>query len=237
MWSSCVWALVALFAIVVPVRADVILTSTNLNDALKNLERVQQQIAAAPAGKKADAQCQLGLEAEALAELMSDEVAAHGMDQKALLDLALQRTKEMGIGIAYSREKRKFMYDNAAFREAIEDDPKGPRAVDARFKVLEGEFFRSDGTNAAEIAASVERKRAFLRDSPKYQAAVEVHMMLAVDYRDLTRLAQASNDTAAFARYRDLARAELRLIPRQYPGTEQAKIATEMLKRFNEQFR
>ncbi len=220
-----------------PASADVILTAAGLNDALKNMERFQQQIAAAPAGTKAEPQFLLGMQAEALAELLNDEVAAHGMDEKALIDLALQRTKEMGIAIAYDRDKRKFFYDLAAFRQALEDAPQGARAADARFKLLEGEFFKATGTDARAIEAGVGRKQAFLREYPRFAANVEVHMMLAVDYRDLTRLALEAKDKAAYAKYRALTRTELQLIPRRFPKAEQAEIARRMLERFDEQFK
>ncbi len=217
-------------------RADVILTTTNLNESLKTMERLRQQIGSAPAGSRADLLFQIGLEGEALAELMSDEVIAHGMDQKPLLDLGLARTKAIGVGIAWDREKRKFLYDGAAFRQALEDAPNGTRAADATFKVIEGEFFRSTGKNVTEVLAAARRKEAFIKAYPRHARLPDVNLMLGIDLRDLARLYQELKDRPHFARYRDRARTQLRLVSRRYPGAEQGKVATEMLKRFDAEF-
>ncbi len=217
-------------------RADVILTTTNLNDALKKLERLRQQIGGVPAGTRAEPLFQLGLEGEALAELMSDEVIAHGMDQKPLLDLGLARTKEIGVGIAWDRDKRKFLYDGAAFRQALDDAPSGPRVADATFKVIEGEFFRSTGKDVTEVLAASRRKEAFLRQYPRHARLADVHLMLGIDLRDLTRLYSDLGDRRNALACRDRARTQLRLVSRRYAGAEQGKVATEMLERFKAEF-
>lgn len=217
--------------------ADVFLTSENLNDALKAMGRLRQQIAKATPAERAEATFLLGLEADSLATLMSDEVIAHGNQEQLLLDLALERTKELSVAIAYNREKRKFFYDGAAFRDYLTMAPGGPQAARATFKVIEGEFYQSVGTDTPAILEAAEKKTAFLARYPKFELNAEVELMLAIDYRDLFRLYDDAGDTAKRNQYRDLVRRQYRTVTRKYPRTEQADAAAKLLARFEEQLR
>src|SRR5207237_436261 len=88
-------------------RADVIMTSAGLNTTLKTMERLERQMADGSAAPQAEAIFQLAAEADALASLLNAEVESHGMEQRELIDLALSRTKALGIVIAYNRDKKK----------------------------------------------------------------------------------------------------------------------------------
>jgi TolA-binding protein len=219
------------------VSADIILSATALNDALKKMQRLRQTIDGGAGPARVEALFALGVEADALTTLINDEVAAHGSQEKALIDLAMSRTREIGVAIAYSSSKKKFFYDNAAFREYLAAAPRGKSAEPAAFKLIEGDFFQSEGTDAAAITGAAERKRTFLRQYPASPGAVEVHLMLAVDYRDLYRHYDAAGDVANRDRYRDLTRRQLRLLMKTYPKAEQAEIARRMLERFEAQLR
>lgn len=219
------------------VRADVFLTSQNLNDALKSMGRLRQQATNGTLAERAEASFMMGMEAEALATLMSDEVIAHGNQEQLLLDLALERTKELGVAISYSREKRKFFYDGAAFRDYLTMAPDGPQAAKAGFKVLEGEFYQSSGTDPKAILDAAAKKAQFLKKYPTFELNAEVNLMLAIDYRDLYRHYDEAGDTANRRKYRDLVRTQYRLVSRRYPGTEQGDAATKLLARFEEQLR
>jgi hypothetical protein len=226
--------LLALASTVVRIEADVILTAENLNSSLKKMERLQQQTAGT-ATERSDAVFALGLEGDALATLLSDEVIAHGMQEKPLIDLALARTKELGVAITYNREKRKFFYDGAGFRRYLEMAPAGRHAAQASFKMLEGDFYQSTAGDIDRVLAAAERKKAFLARYPKFQLNVEVTLMLAIDYRDLFLHYDAREDGKNRTRYRDLVRQQFRLVMRRFPGTEQADIARKLLQRFDEQ--
>jgi hypothetical protein len=220
----------------VSLRADVILTAQNLNDALKNMARFRKQIASGTAEAQAEAVFGLGVEAEMLATLLSDEVIAHGDQEKALIDLALERTREMAIAIAYSREKQRFFYDAAAFRDYLTRAPKGPRAVLARFKVIESEFYQSAGSDLAAVLNAARSKTDFLAANPKFELNREVHLMLAIDYRDLYRLYGEHGNAVKRQEYGELVRREYRTILRRFPGTEEADIAGKLLARFDKEF-
>jgi hypothetical protein len=217
--------------------ADVILSAAALNDALKKMERLTQTIAKSDGAAAATAWFDLGVEADALTTLFNDEVAAHGSQEKALIDLGLSRTRELGVAIAYSSPKKKFFYDNAAFSKYLTLQPKGAKAADATFKLIEGDFFQGDPSDNARILNAVERKRAFLKQFRSYAGAVEVHLMLSVDYRDLYRHYRSAGPRAEADRYRDLTRQQLRLLMKSYPDAEQAEIARRMLARFDDELR
>ena len=84
----------------------------------------------------ADALFALGEEANALALLMSREVAAHGQQQQGLLELALTRTSALGVDITWSSGHQRYFYDGAAFRRYLELAPESPDAVFIR-KMIE----------------------------------------------------------------------------------------------------
>jgi hypothetical protein len=227
----------SLAAMTATLSADVILSAAALNDALKKMERLAQTIAKSNGAGKSAAWFDLGVEADALTTLFNEEVAAHGSQEKALIDLGLSRTRELGVAIAYDGPKKKFFYDNAAFREYLALQPKGAKAAAATFKLIEGEFFQGTATDTARILQAVERKRAFLKQYRSFPDAVEVHLMLSVDYRDLYRQYKTTGPVGQRDRYRDLTRQELRLLMKSYPDAEQADIARRMLARFEDELR
>lgn len=217
--------------------ADVILSAANLNDALKKMERIRQSLPGAAGTGAAELRLQLAVEADALTTLINDEVAEHGSQEKALIDLGLRRTRELGVSITYDAPKKKFFYDGAGFREYLEAQPKGPHAAGAHFKLIELDFFRGTGSDTAALEAAAARKQQFVRQHASYPNTPEVHLMLAVDYRDLHRLHKSAGRTAETTRYRDLTRQQLRLLMRAFPDAEQAEIARRMLQRFDEELR
>jgi len=168
---------------------------------------------------------------------MNDEVESHGMEQRELIDLALSRTNELGIAIAYNRGKKKFFYDGALFQQYLAAAPRGPHAADAQFTLIAYQFYQSDGTDVRQLLSGAEAKKTFLARYPRFKANAELSLYLAIDYRDAYRHYRDVNDTTAAEKYRLLTRAEYRRIARQYPGTEQASSARKLLQRFDDEAR
>src|SRR5204863_1617463 len=168
-------------------RADVIMSASGLNATLKAMENLKQQTAAEANPQRDEALFQLGAEADGLASVMNREVESHGMQERELLDLALGRTKELGVGVAYNREKKKFFYDGAAFAEYLKDAPHGTHAAAAEFKLLSYQFYQSTGTDLAATIAAADAKQRFLARYPKFSENAELRLYLAVDYRDISR--------------------------------------------------
>ena len=213
----------AALAVATLAHADVIMSAAGLNTTLKTMERLTREGGAQP---KFD----LGVEADALGSLMNQEVESHGMQERELLDLALSRTKELGIGIAYNREKKKFFYDGAAFAEYLKEAPRGAHAAAAEFKLLSYRFYQSTGTDLTATLAAADAKQRFLARYPKFSENAELRLYLAVDYRDVSRQYHDAGDAANVGKYRRLARAECERITRSYPRTDQADAAQQILR-------
>jgi len=233
----CLLAMTAVVAVVGGLWADVILSAEGLSTALKKMERLQQQIAEGPAKERDAALFQLGIEGHTLATLLNDEVAAHGSQEKGLIDLGLKRARETGVEIAYNKEKQQFFYDGAAFERYLSEFPRGERAPEAAFWLLENEFYQSSPQAPEALVAASENKKAFLRRYPRFAAAADVNVFLAIDYRDLYRYHRSKGDAAQRDRFRELARAQFKSVVKRFPGTEPAKIADEILRRFEAELR
>jgi hypothetical protein len=218
-------------------RADVIMTAAGLNATLKTMERLTGQAASGPDPQRAESTFQLAVQADALAALMNDEVASHGMEQRELIDLALNRTTELGIAIAYNRDKKKFFYDGAAFRRYLTAAPRGIHAANAEFTLLAYQFYQSEGIDLQQLLTAVEAKKRFLARYPAFTGNAELRLYLAVDYRDVYRRYRDANDAAGAATFRSLTRGEYQRIVRDYPGTEQAQSARQLLRRFDDEAR
>jgi hypothetical protein len=230
---SAMWTAAALLVASLA-HADVIMSAPALNATLKAMERltreIDQRAGEGPRERVREATFRLGVEADALASLMNREVESHGMQERELLDLALSRTKELGVAIAYNREKKKFFYDGAAFTEYLKDSPRGTHAAAAEFMLLSYQFYQTTTPDIAALTAAADAKQRFLTRYPRFSDNAEVRLYLAVDYRDLSRQYRAAGDTAGAGKYQRLSRAECQRILRLYPGTEQATAARQILR-------
>ncbi len=226
-------AVAAVVLIAAAAQADVIMSAAALNATLKKMESLKRQ-AEAPAPQRGEALFQLGAEADGLAAILNREVESHGMQERELLDLALSRTRELGIGIAYNREKKKFFYDGAAFVQYVTEAPRGAHAAAAEFKLLSYQFYQLTPTDIAAIGAAADAKTRFLARHPRFEANAELRLYLAVDYRDLHRRYVERHDRTSAAKYRQLARGECQRIVRLYPHTEQADAARQLLRGLNQ---
>src|SRR5439155_17783261 len=184
----------AVVAVPRTVRADIIMSAEGLNATLKKMERLKQTIENGPERERPDAWFQLATEGDALATLINAEVASHGMQERELIDLALSRTRELGVGIAYNREKKKFFYDGAAFAAYLKAAPRGPFAAAAEFKLLSYRFYQSSAADTAALVAGADAAKQFLARYPKFADRAEARLYLAVDYRDLYRRSLDARD-------------------------------------------
>jgi hypothetical protein len=210
--------------------ADVIMSAPALNATLKTMEKLKRQTTAERKPEREEALFQLGTEADGLASIMNLEVESHGMQERELLDLALSRTKELGVAVVYNRDKKKFFYGGAAFAEYLKAAPRGAHAAAAEFKLLSNGFYQSSAADIPALVAAAGAKKRFLARYPGFEGNAELRLYLAVDYRDLHRRYRDTRDDANAASYRRLARGECLRIVRQYPRTEQADAARQLLR-------
>ena len=205
------------------------MSAAGLNDILKRMTKLTQRVQSAPKPERAAALFDLGIEADGLANLMNREVEAHGMQERALLDLALSRTKELGILIQYNKPKKSFFYDGAAFTQYLTEAPRGPQAAGAEFQLLSYQFYQSTGTDPAALEAAAGAKQRFVEKYPSFKGNPEMRLYLAIDYRDLYHLYRDARDASRANQAYQRARRELQRIVKLHPGTEQADAATQQL--------
>jgi hypothetical protein len=235
-WSFVLICLTAGFAgVPSPAAADVILTAEGLNATLKKLEKLQQQLSTLPVPPPDETLFQLASEADGLAVLMNQEIEAHGMQEQKLLDLAVSRTKTLGVVIVFNEHKRRYFYDGSGFARYLTRAPNGPHAADSSFFLLQYQFFKSTGTDAAALTSAADATRRFLVRYPAFRGNPEVKLFLAIDYRDLFRHARDAHDKPTAEKYRRLARAQYQRVMREHPGTERSEAARQLLRRLDEE--
>ena len=227
--------LLILGTMVLPAGGDIIMTPVGLNQTLKKMVQLKRQIESGSPQEKAEALLQLGVESKALATLINDEMTAHGMEQKALIDLSLKRTKALGIAITYNQQKDQFFYDGEAFGLYIEQEPVGRHVAVAKFNLLEKQFFESSGRDIESLLKGLKPNQEFLTRYPEFERNGEVRLFLAIDYRDLYRYYRDRNEIANLGKYEKLARQQFQSIVKVHPNTDQSEIARELLNRLNEE--
>jgi TolA-binding protein len=177
----------------------------------------------------------LGEKTQALVDLMNLDVMSHGRSLYA--ELIVRRLREYGIAIAFVERNRRFLYDLAAFKEYLKRSPGGTRAADAGFRLIAESFYRSIGTDAAQMVdldvdglrGAILQKEAFLKEHPQSEKIREVRFLLAMDYY---RLYKNSPDAATARRYEKLSAQALQEIVKDYPGTAEARAAQVTLETF-----
>jgi hypothetical protein len=168
-----------------------------------------------------------GQRVDQLVELMNLDLLAHG--RSLFGDLLARRLAEYGIQVVFVERNARYASDVAPFEEYLRRSPSGPRAADAKFRVIGELFQRSTGRRADEIADggleglrdAVARKEAFLREHPGHDRTRDVRFFLAMDYY---RLCRNSIRTTA-RKYEQLARRALQQIMHEHPGTAEARSA------------
>lgn len=211
--------------------SEVILTADDLNNTLKQMQRLKQQMEEDPS-TRADGLFQTGVLARDLAATLSEEVALYDAQQGGLIQLALDRTAELGVKINWVGEKKRFLYDSAAFSEYLQLAPEGPHAAESAYELLETEFVGIDTDDPAALQQAADHKLDYLQRYADAKKAAEVALLLAIDYRDIWRLYKAAGDGANEQRYRELTLTQFQKVSQTYSGARQAKIATGLQARF-----
>ena len=212
--------------------SEVILTSENLNSALKQIQLLQQGLENADNTQKAENHYQIGLLAKELASVLSEEVALYDSQQGGLIQLGLDRSRELGVNIDWFAEKKRFFYDGKDFVDCLQLAPEGSNAGECAYLVLDTEFIHAVIDDAVALNQSAQKKIDYLKQYPEHAHAAEVGILLAIDYRDLWRLYRAGSDTSNETKYRDLTRKQFLWVTENHAKAKQAKIADGLLKRF-----
>ena len=170
-----------------PLRADYVMGPAEVNASLKKMARARTSLREGAAGSvRAEALLSLAAEAEDLTAMINSELAAHGFDQRPLIDLAVQRSAELGVRIYLDASTQGYAYDRAALVEYLELQPHGPKAAEARFLVLERAFGERDPTDEAALTKLV-REAGALR-AIDGDMACELDYFVAMSYMNLSQL-------------------------------------------------
>lgn len=218
------------------VHADVFLSEDSVDVTLKKLDRLVSQIhGSGNQPMQLSATFALGEEARVFADFLNKEVAAHGEQERRLLETAIERAAKLGVNIIWSGEHRRFYYDGAAFRRYLEMAPQGPYAADCRFIIIEQQFYFSNMLERESLAIAVTRKQDFLQDFPRYVETAKIGIFLSIDYRDLWRHCRELGDHQCASHYLDLTRQELHRIASDYESTSSGNVAARMLIRIEKE--
>jgi hypothetical protein len=213
-------------------RADVFLTAENLNSSLKQMQRMQLQLQDEAVADKSNSLYQLGVTADELAKLLTDEVTAHGAENEKLIELALQRTEAMSVAISWHGRHESFFYDGDAFQRYQSEFPEGDDIADVQFRLMKREFYLASATGGESLLESSRNKKAFLDRFPGYENNEQVELFLAIDYRDLYRLYAESGDSTSSREMQEKTVQQFQHIIKEYPDVEAGQIASRLLERF-----
>ena len=210
--------------------ADVFLTSENLNTALKQIQRSQVQIQNQQDYETA--LYTLGKSADDLAKLLTDEVEAHGAENEKLIELALDRTKNIQVNISWEGRNSRFFYDGHALSEYLEKYPDGQYRMDTLYRTITRDFFLVLPEGENELLATIEKKKSFIHQYSDFEKLSEIELYLAIDYRDLWRLQKNNQDVNLISQTAMTARTQLQRIIDEYNQEDEGEIARRLLERF-----
>lgn len=210
--------------------ADVFLTSENLNISLKQIQRSQVQMQNQQDYETA--LYTLGKSADDLANLLTDEVEAHGPENEKLIELALDRTKNIEVNIFWEGQKSRFFYDGNALNAYLERYPDGQYRVDTLYRAITREFFLSVPNGEKELLATIDKIKSFIQLYPNFEKLSEIELYLAIDYRDLWRLHQNDQDVNLTSQIAMNTKKQLQRIVDLYKEKDEGEIARRLLERF-----
>jgi hypothetical protein len=216
--------------------AHVVLDPEQVQGLLTEVAR-QRHLAHDEADSRAGAESlfRLGELAEALVDLLNQDLAAHGSPD-LLATLLVARLAGHGVRITLDPRLNRYAYDLAAFREYLSRAPNGPRAADARYRILAARFYALPppetaavpAEDATALLAAVHDAERFLRDYPGHTQADRVRFFVAVD---TYRAAQLPASPAARGERAMRARRALEAVVRVAPESVEAQAARVLLEK------
>ena len=190
--------------------AHIPLTQAIVDDAFEEIAAARAAVEdAADDDARAAAFYELGVESTKLMDLLNQELRLHGTEQLDLLHDTVITAASRDIGIIWSPAHERYFYTGAAYRQYLDLRPGGPNAANSLFHLIETGFYLGDPTDRSALLERVEMERDFLERFRDVGSAGDVAMFLAIDYRDLWRLCNETEDTECADRYAALNREHL----------------------------
>lgn len=144
--------------------------------------------------ERAEALFRLAEAADTLVEAVNRDVAAHGT-RDLFAELVVKRLHANALNVAWAARERRYVYDLAALQDYLRRAPRGPRAPEAKFRLLARRFYATLGpdpaalvdTDVAGLLRAVADEERFLGEHAAHERAGTVRFFLAVDRYRIAR--------------------------------------------------
>jgi hypothetical protein len=178
-----------------------------------------------PAARRAEAAYRLGAMLDEIRELLNRDLAAHGEVQGLPSNYLVAELERIGVPLAYSARQRRFLSNTRYYAESLALSAAGASAVEAAFRLLQGAFYDSFGSDPLEsgeswkdLRAQIELGEGLAAKSLSAEQREEADFILAVRYVRAARRA----DRALAQDYARKAQAALASFEKRYPDSLRA---------------
>lgn len=184
---------------------------------------------AGPAAERARATFDLGEHLARIVDLLNGDLAHH-RELGLAASIVAKELERRGLALDHWPQANRFRRYLRPFEDYLAMAPAGPKAAEARFRVLSGRFYdsfaydplRPVGLEWPALRAAIGETQDFLARHADDDRREEAQFILAVDYLRAARLAP---DPALADAYAEKARAALAAFPRRYPQSPRAAAA------------
>ena len=144
--------------------------------------------------ERAEGLFRLGETTETLVAAVNQDVTAHG-NRDLFAELVVKRLQASALNVAWAPRENRYVYDLAAFRDYLRRAPVGPRAAEAKFRLIARSFYATlgpdpaalVGTDVAGLLRAVADEERFVKEHATHERAQTVRFFLAVDQYRLAR--------------------------------------------------
>lgn len=213
-------------------RAHDVMGPVAVNNILKSIQKSRLVLNSRSSQKdQEEAILNIGFQAHTLMKLINMEIQAHGTLQQGLIDLAVRRCREMGVGILYFEKTALYFYDFKEFEEYLKIAPQGQYVDEARFALIERSSYKHvAGEKPSEwLLQQVGDKKQFLREYPSFRKRAELEMLLTLDYYELYFIYLERRELKKSQQYKEWTLQLCRHIVEAFPDTEAANFARNLL--------
>lgn len=209
------------------------LTQSTVDRMLDRITSAAEQVAAG--GQKPDpsALYELADASSGLATLMNEEFAAHGAERRDLLLSSIERAEAAGVNILWSGSHNRFFYDGDAYRRFIRIAEKGEKDAEARYYLIETDFYLGNTEKKSALLGRIAEKSEFLELYPGFRERYRIKLFLGIDHRDLWRLCLEMGEKDCAETHADSASAHFRAVVDQNPDAEIGEVGARLLARLD----
>ncbi len=187
------WLLAACIA-VVALRAGAhdLITAESAAQYIEGVQRELQVLRSntAPPPLRARSNVAVGKALDEIKDLLNRDIASHGQPQGLATLYLMQALREHGLGLEISGRLRRYPANLAFYRNALQLDPDGLAAGEARLRLLQGHFYDSFDQDPLHprdqawpvLKDQIGHAQALMRRPPAEPEREEVHFILAVHH-------------------------------------------------------